>query len=432
MSYIGTNKIGKMYLGTTEIAKAYLGNNLVYQQGSQPQPVMIPYIRGGADGSYINTGINPDSTTKVIIWARNWNPAGGIICGARNGANVQNFFLAANRGTPDVMTIGYGGGATAMTGNQYRYFSSYHKYELNGNVLSIDDTVIGSAATATVSCSYPLHLLGLNSGGTHANTNFMIDICACQIYKNNVLVRDFTAVNSPSVGLYDAVSDTVFTNAGSGSFVYGTFNQNAYTRLEYIECAAAQGFDTGATIAYSDIMICRFMTTQSTPRVYYVFSAPTTRIVDGYKSACSVAISSASDLNRYCAFTFGRVASSGTISSVSIYNSTSPRLTNLLLTFVKWDNKGRLYLNDAAIGTEGTATSASSGIQTDDTCVLGGASLAFATETNFTGRFYYFGIGSKRSLVAAKVNNIAGMYDNYNDVFYPSATSTPFIAGPNI
>jgi hypothetical protein len=30
MSYIGTNKIGKMYLGGTEIAKAYLGSNLIY------------------------------------------------------------------------------------------------------------------------------------------------------------------------------------------------------------------------------------------------------------------------------------------------------------------------------------------------------------------------------------------------------------------
>lgn len=61
MSYLGTNKIGKMYLGNTEIAKAYLGSDLVFQKGGA-QPVMIPYIRGGADGSYIDTGIIPDST----------------------------------------------------------------------------------------------------------------------------------------------------------------------------------------------------------------------------------------------------------------------------------------------------------------------------------------------------------------------------------
>lgn len=398
-----------------------------------PGPVTtIPYIRGGADGSYINTGINPDSTTKVIIWARNWNPGGGIICGTRNGANVQNFFLAANRGTPDVMTIGYASGATAMTGNQYRYFSDYHKYELNGNTLSIDDTVIGSATSATVSCSYPLHIIGLNSGGTHANTNFPMDICACKIYKGGVLVRDYTAVNTPSVGLYDAVSDTVFTNAGNGAFTYGTFNQNAYTRLEYIECNAAQGFDSGATIAYSDIIIARFRPTQTTARVYYLFSAPTTHYVEDTKSASALYFGTTNSLNSICTFRLGRVASSGTISDVKIYDSTNPRLTDLDLTFVKYDNKGRLYRDNSAIGSEGSASQASSGMETDDTCCIGGAAVSFPAARNFTGRITYFGIGSKRSLVAAKVNNVAGMYDNYNDVFYPSVTETPFVAGPTI
>lgn len=30
-----------------------------------------PYIRGGADGSYIDTGIIPNENTRVIVWARN-------------------------------------------------------------------------------------------------------------------------------------------------------------------------------------------------------------------------------------------------------------------------------------------------------------------------------------------------------------------------
>lgn len=34
MSYIGTNKIGKIYLGSTEIAKAYLGGTLVFHKGT--------------------------------------------------------------------------------------------------------------------------------------------------------------------------------------------------------------------------------------------------------------------------------------------------------------------------------------------------------------------------------------------------------------
>lgn len=43
MSYIGSNKIGKMYLGTTEIGKAYLGSTLVYE--AQHGPKIKTYTR---------------------------------------------------------------------------------------------------------------------------------------------------------------------------------------------------------------------------------------------------------------------------------------------------------------------------------------------------------------------------------------------------
>ena len=38
MSYLGTDKIGKMFLGDTEIAKAYLGTDLVFAKGGGPTP----------------------------------------------------------------------------------------------------------------------------------------------------------------------------------------------------------------------------------------------------------------------------------------------------------------------------------------------------------------------------------------------------------
>ena len=74
MSYIGTTKIGGMYLGSTGIAKAYLGTDLVFQKGSQPQPVQHTLTVNlssydSVDKSYYNiTGVSnaytaPDSTT---------------------------------------------------------------------------------------------------------------------------------------------------------------------------------------------------------------------------------------------------------------------------------------------------------------------------------------------------------------------------------
>lgn len=65
MSYIGTNKVGKMYLGDTAIGKAYLGEDLVYDSagGGQAEPTYIQdnlvfhldgINRGGTTGHWVD------------------------------------------------------------------------------------------------------------------------------------------------------------------------------------------------------------------------------------------------------------------------------------------------------------------------------------------------------------------------------------------
>lgn len=53
MSYIGSNKLGKVYLGSTEIAKAYLGSDLVHQNTSVPSYVTsgLVFHLDGADAT---------------------------------------------------------------------------------------------------------------------------------------------------------------------------------------------------------------------------------------------------------------------------------------------------------------------------------------------------------------------------------------------
>lgn len=67
MSFIGTNKIGKVFLGTTEIAKIYLGNTLVYQNIREEYIVFVdPVVEqicatNWGDG----TGIKPSQAARV-------------------------------------------------------------------------------------------------------------------------------------------------------------------------------------------------------------------------------------------------------------------------------------------------------------------------------------------------------------------------------
>lgn len=425
MSYLGTNKIGKMYLGSTAIGKAYLGSDLVFQQGGS-QPVMIPYIRGGADGSYIDTGITADNTTRVIVWARNWQPYSEVLFGSRTARSTDEFAIGAVSGTAvDKLRFRFGDQESFVDSTIPYLVANYHKYEINGNQFLVDDVLKAQAASATFSNSQNIHLFGINTGGTHTSMNFPADICACQIYKGGTLVRDFTAVNTPSVGLYDAVSQALFTNAGSGSFTYGEFDKNAYTPLEYIECSEAQYFDTGVKGSYSLPIVSKVRSTNTS--VYWM----------GYMGVFS------SSPAGCCAFTFGNQSSRNAQLSFRLGASTSDirifigssknNLTDKDIVIVKNNNVGYTYYNNTQIGAgnlSGVDTSFSTGLTMYVGATRSGESSTI--DSLFIGRIYYVGLGAQRSFVPAKKGSRVGMYDTYNDVFYKSETSTPFITGPTI
>ena len=421
MSYLGTTKIGKMYLGSTEIAKAYLGNDLVFQKGGGT--TLIPYIRnsvGSGNASYIDTGITPDNTTRVIIWARNWNPNSGFLFGSRVASNDNMFALYANTGAQSgSIGISYNSGLTSM-GDCFRYLSGYHKYELNNNALYIDDVLVGSATSANFSNVHNIHLFGINNGGTHSNNTYPIDICKAEIWKNGSLVRYFTPVESPSIGFYDSVSQTVFTNQGPGSFTYGSFDKNAYEPLEYIEADGNQYFDSG------------IHGTQALPFVFKYRP----NVGTGYPQLFGARTSSSSkryELSLGNNTTAAKVLTSAYNTGTQSYDNGSSMNGNIYVA-VKGTNVVTLYLqgNSYPMTSKSTLTHTAATFETDYNIYVGALNNAGSAVNKFTGKYYFLGFGSSRNFVPAKVNGVAGMYDTYNDQFYPSATDTPFIAGPSL
>jgi hypothetical protein len=388
-------------------------------------PVTRAYIRNTDLGAYIDTGIVSDSTTKVIVWARNFNPTCGFLFGSRTSAGVDSLGLGTHTAeSTGSIRVDYAQTNNTYYNNAFQYLSNYHKYELYNGVLKVDDITLATATQDTFSNSYNIHLFGINNGGSHIDAVLPIDICACQIYKNDVLVRDYTAVNSPSAGLYDAVSETLFTNAGSGSFTYGEFNKNAYTPLEYIECNQDQYFDTGAYGSYADGVVCKFRSTNQTPRLYEVL------VADNNKSTPSVlrfTLGASNVLNNRMYFVLG---TSNT--TFTLYNNTNPRLTNLDVIAVKETNNqtAKAYINGSQIGS--VTASAASDFVTETTINVGAGAYGNDSGRRFTGRYYYVGIGSSRSLVPAQVGTRVGMYDTYNDIFYSSISGTNFTAGNEI
>ena len=380
---------------------------------------IIPYIRGGADGSYIDTGITPDSTTRVIVWARNFNPNCGALFGSRIGATDSAFYLSATGGANSCrMSMSYGdaGQVFPTTGTHETYLSHYHKYEMSGPDLYVDDSLVATSTGTLSGSNHNIHILGLNNNGTHASVTLPIDIVACKIYKNNVLVRDYTA---RPTGLYDAVSDTVFTNAGSGSLTYGTFNPDAYTPLEYVSCAGAY-FDTGLKGGYAVPWNCVFTPTGTTARFSYPLGAQTS----SSSKRCAIGIGNTTYINGRLNFYYQAAANSVKSTNTNDY------FTNEKIVYLKENNVATAYVNNSQAGTV-TGTSGSSFV-TDYNLFVGELNDAGSPTGGFIGNLHYCGLGTNRNYVPAKQNGIAGMYDTYNDVFKSSLSEIAFVAGPEL
>ena len=390
-----------------------------------PAPSVIPYIRGGG-GSYINTGITPDETTRVIIWARNLNPHPsqyGWVLGSRIDNQDSSFgFVPLTGASSGKIRVCYGNTNTDNI-NMWTLLSHYHKYELCPSGFFVDDVLV-SSVSGNPSNSYPLFIFGMNNAGSViSQTSNPIDVFACKIYKGGVLVRDFVATNSPSVGLYDNISETLFTNDGSGSFTYGTFNPSAYVPVEHIEFNGKQYFDSGAYGGYSVPIVGKFR--------YYGGTNSLDSAVFGYRSNddwCEMTMGPSSNkTNAY--FRLGADSK-----WYQLYSAASSGFSNKDIVFVKSTTpQFSLYLDYALFGSSVTPSVQSSFV-TSGTILIGAEKWTTASpvqQKKNNGRIYYISIGNK-NFVPAKVNGVAGMYETYNDVFYPSESSYAFMAGPEI
>lgn len=392
-----------------------------------PTPTLIPYIRGGG-GPYINTGITPDNNTKIVIWARNYNlfpQTNTVLFGADGGSTTTNafeFYTGAGTATGKI-TVCWGNSAVSTGDIVATAISDYHKYEYSKDGLYIDDVQVLAVATKTFSCEYPIYLFGINRVGSLAITYSYKDICACKIYKNNVLVRDFTPVSSPSVGFYDAVSDSVFTNDGEGSLTYGEFDPNAYSRLQYIYCIGGTYFDSLIEGTYDRNFVAKFYPTGTGKYWYKVLGSVTS---DGTKRYF-IQTGNASYSNARLYFALGSASS-------TIYSSNSAGAVRKLFYMTKNSNNIKTYYNFATYGSALTISGVDSSFTTGGTIAIGrGQTLEKTTyDTPFVGYIYYVGFSGAKNFVAAEVNGVAGMYETYGDTFFPSESGVPFTPGPYV
>ena len=213
MSYLGTNKIGKMYLGSTEIAKAYLGSDLVYKKKSAlPYDSEIEYLESTGT-QYIDTNIARSSGHAYEVVADicpisfDGKPMFSV------GSDYTGYFVSAFTGNKLGFNTSY-----YIINNGVRQSYTYNQSS-NGRKCTLTDG-INTTSVNRSSANYSGYTIKLFCNVT-SNKGTL------KFYKFNVkedasIVLDLIPVRCGTTGyMYDRVSGTLFGNAGTGDFILG-------------------------------------------------------------------------------------------------------------------------------------------------------------------------------------------------------------------
>lgn len=214
MIALGNNEISKAYIGGTEIDKMYLGETIVFDNGSMRE---IEYLSFGGT-QWINTGIIPNQDNlNVIIDA--------YITGSGN-----QFLYGINGSSPRLNLNLYSGtGANFRYRNYNKAFTTTkgrHVFE-NGPQKIIDGTVLDTPTYTTSMTTNTNKYLVLGASPNAAVPTSVSYCITGQIYSFSVYYGDSCILNMIPVRIgqvgymYDAISESLFGNDGSGSFGLG-------------------------------------------------------------------------------------------------------------------------------------------------------------------------------------------------------------------
>ena len=180
----------------------------------------IEYLQSSGT-QHIDTGFKPNNNSKIVTTLQYVSSSSGnkFCLGARTSNNVGRFSLGYSFGSGGGWFFGHG--ASVTTVNTTSSPTDKTSVVIDKNVC----TIAGQSATATpstFSTTQNLVLFADNEGGK-VGQNGAIKLYDCSIYDNGTLVRNFVPARNSSgtLGLYDTVNGTFYTNAGSGTFTAG-------------------------------------------------------------------------------------------------------------------------------------------------------------------------------------------------------------------
>ena len=192
------------------------------QQGITP---VLPYDEvayiENTSNAYIDTGYKAGTNTRIVIRMM-MTTTGKYVWGARTAANNKAFGFY---GADSQSKARWDYGNALLQGNFKCATNKIYTIINSSNILVVwDETTKTSYSincTASVfQCDYNMYLFGVNQKDSYAATTRGL-LYGCQIYDDNILVRDYIPARLKSTekyGLWDKVNGVFYTSPNGVDF----------------------------------------------------------------------------------------------------------------------------------------------------------------------------------------------------------------------
>lgn len=402
------NTPDRVVYNNNNVSKVYYNGILVWPEKVLPVEYQeVEYIESTGT-QYINTGIASTQyiTANLDMQFTEYSPSSMIIIAWSSGAG--RWFGKGGLNT-------YSGGDNAVSDVDALLRKEIEVFFTPSTTgFTIDGTTYSKATTSSQSNGYTL-FAGRNS------KNNMSSYASAKLYKatiqeNGETIRDLVPCyrkidNKP--GLYDLVNDVFYTNAGTGEFNVGAdviVLPADYQRVEYLESSGTQYIDTGSKLSDTSNVYLKYQ---------YVTGTVSGRVMGDATNANTKWLISCSGAIPTTSVQFGldgQWVPSGGGFPIPNYDVVEARTVGPALSAT-------------VNGVTQTATYSGSSFTTTNNASLFKAGTGFAW-----CRIYRCQIDNTRDLVPCyrKIDNVPGMYDIVNNVFYTNAGSGVFTVGPDV
>jgi len=184
--------------------------------------IPVKYLQSSGT-QYINTKINVSNTLRCDLDASFETPTGstGYLNGATRveGSSQQRFMMGVNSANYYSMSFIENNTTTILNDNKRHIF----EIDALNKTYSIDGVQRGTFPSSFTLTTLPLYLFSRNVNSSSIDSPVYGKIYGCKMYSNNSIICDFIPVKDENnVGyLLDLVTHSLYSNAGSGSFIVG-------------------------------------------------------------------------------------------------------------------------------------------------------------------------------------------------------------------